>query len=198
MRQHRSLFQPWRKPPRNARLVFKGRVYSIYQWPQRLFDGRTVTYEAVWRPASVNIIATVGKRFLVTRERQPGIRGWYWGLPGGRAQDGETPLQGAKRELLEETGCVSRDWKLLGTERAWAVTRWMSCWYLARNCRKIADQSTHPGGEVVRVFEVGLEELLTRTLSWTGSILTDFAEMKHDRKMRDAFAKEVFGPAPGD
>ncbi len=197
MKQHKSQIRPWAKPPKNAKRVYKGRVYSVYQFPQKMYDGRVVTYETVWRPASVNIVATVGRKLLVTRERQPGIRGWYWGLPGGRARYGETPLQGAKRELREETGCVSRDWKLLSTERAWSVTRWMSCWYLARNCRRVAAQSTHPN-EIVKVVEVDLEEFLARTLSWTGSILTDFAEMTHDRRMRDTFAREVFGvPAAG-
>ncbi len=192
MKPHQPVIKPWRTPPKNARLVYKGRIFSVYQWQQKMFDGRHVTYEALWRPASVNIVATVGRKILVTRERTPGTRGWYWGMPGGRAKEGETPLQGAKRELLEETGYVSHDWKLLGTERAWSVSRWESCWYLARNCKKVAEQSTGPS-EIVRVFAVDLEDFLNRTLSWTGSILTDFAEMKHDRKMREAFAKEVLG-----
>jgi 8-oxo-dGTP pyrophosphatase MutT (NUDIX family) len=192
MKLKRAEIRAWTAPPKNAKLVYKGRVFSVYQWKQRLFDGRYVTYEAVWRPATVNIIATVGKKVLMTRERQPGISGWYLGIPGGRADYGETPLQGAKRELLEETGCVSDDWELLSTDRAWPVARWAVCWYLARNCRKVAEQSTHPS-EIVEVFSADLGQFLDGMVEIFGNVVCDFAEMKHDRRKRDAFARKAFG-----
>lgn len=34
-----------------------------------------------------------------------------WGLPGGRVDEGEDPIVGACRELLEETGIVVDPWK---------------------------------------------------------------------------------------
>jgi ADP-ribose pyrophosphatase len=187
----------WRAPPKNAQRVFKGRVFSVYQWKQRMFDGRYATYEAVWRPASVNIIATVGRKVLMTRERQPGTAGWYLGIPGGRALEGETPLQGAKRELLEETGYASDDWTLVGTDRAWPVTRWVTNWYIARNCKRVAAPSTSVN-ERVEVFAVGLDQFLRKTVSMWGNILCDFAEMKYDRRKRDAFAKKAFRSASAD
>ncbi|MDE1822159.1 MAG: NUDIX domain-containing protein [Euryarchaeota archaeon] len=110
--------------------MFQGRVFSVYRWQLRLFDGRHVRNEAVWRPATVNVIVTVGNKVLMTPERQPGIAGggWYQGMPGGRAREGETPLQGAKRELLEETGYASEDWTLLSIDPARPVTRWVVWW----------------------------------------------------------------------
>src|SRR5579864_3272082 len=35
-------------------------------------------------------------------------------VPTGEVDEGESPLQAAKRELLEETGCVSENWVSLG------------------------------------------------------------------------------------
>lgn len=38
---------------------------------------------------------------------------WSWELPGGNS-DGEEFLEAAKRELLEETGMVAKNWKEVG------------------------------------------------------------------------------------
>ncbi|NVK16758.1 MAG: NUDIX hydrolase [Rhodobacteraceae bacterium] len=43
---------------------------------------------------------------LVQRGKEP-IAGW-WGFPGGHVEMGETALQAAARELMEETGVTAR------------------------------------------------------------------------------------------
>ncbi len=43
---------------------------------------------------------------LVQRGKEPNA-GW-WGFPGGHVEMGETALQAAARELLEETGVIAR------------------------------------------------------------------------------------------
>jgi len=40
----------------------------------------------------------------------------YWGIPGGEIEQGETLEQGAKRELKEETGYISKNPKLFLAE----------------------------------------------------------------------------------
>jgi len=53
------------------------------------------------------------KRILLVRQYRLPAEGYIWELPAGRLDPGETPLQAAKRELIEETGCRARKWAKL-------------------------------------------------------------------------------------
>ena len=53
-----------------------------------------------------------GRVLLVRQYRLPAMR-YLWELPAGRVDEGETPLQAARRELGEETGYRARTWKKL-------------------------------------------------------------------------------------
>jgi hypothetical protein len=116
------------------------------------------------------------------------------GMPEGRAAEGKTPLDAAKREWLEETGSASHDWTRIGVEPARPVTRWMLCRYLARHCQKVAEPSTDPN-EIVEVFRVDLDRFLKQTVAMYGSVLTDFAEMTYHGDRRDSFARTALATA---
>lgn len=47
------------------------------------------------------VVVRLGRRFLVVHEKKHGQR-WY--LPAGRVEPGESLQEGARREVLEETG----------------------------------------------------------------------------------------------
>ena len=53
------------------------------------------------------------KHILLVRQYRLPARQSLWELPAGSLDEGEKPLQGAKRELKEETGCTARRWKKL-------------------------------------------------------------------------------------
>jgi ADP-ribose pyrophosphatase len=54
-------------------------------------------------------------RILLVRQYRLPARGYLWELPAGRVDPGETPLQAARRELVEETGYRAKKWTRLAT-----------------------------------------------------------------------------------
>jgi ADP-ribose pyrophosphatase len=60
--------------------------------------------------------------------------------PAGVIEYGEDPLHAAKRELLEELGCRSRDWSALGAYVLAGNLRGGTAHiFLARDCQKVAE-----------------------------------------------------------
>ena len=78
--------------------------------------------------------------------------------PAGMFEEGEAPLDVAKRELLEETGDTSDDWTYWGYtwESTSKLTNKMHL-FLAKNCIKVSEQHLDPN-EHVEVIKVSLDE----------------------------------------
>jgi len=55
------------------------------------------------------------KRILLVRQYRLPARQYLWELPAGKVDEGESPLQAAKRELIEETGYQAKKWTKLVT-----------------------------------------------------------------------------------
>jgi ADP-ribose pyrophosphatase len=55
------------------------------------------------------------KRILLVRQYRLPAEKQMWELPAGKVDDGEKPLQAAKRELIEETGYQAKKWTKLAS-----------------------------------------------------------------------------------
>ncbi len=65
---------------------------------------------------SVGIVALneKGEVALVGQWRYP-IKEYHWEIPAGMCEAGESPLENAKRELMEEAGVSAAKWTVLGS-----------------------------------------------------------------------------------
>jgi ADP-ribose pyrophosphatase len=103
--------------PPEAKLVFKGVIFDVYQWQQKMFDDSMATFEMLRRPGTVKVFAVQDGKIAVLDDEQP-WNGHSCELPGGRHDVKEkSELDCAKRELHEETGKVFRTWKLLKVQQ---------------------------------------------------------------------------------
>ena len=149
--------------PINAKRVFNGKIFDVYQWDQELFDGTSAVYEKLKRDDTGQVVAvTEDKKIIVLHQEQPG-KDVFDGIPGGRLEEGEEPLEATKRELLEETGYVSDDWELYYQVNPYSKIHWTVFCYIARNCKKISKQSLD-GGEKIQIDLVDFDKFIEMVL----------------------------------
>ncbi len=178
--------------PKKARKVFKGVLFDVYQWDQKMFDNSYAVFEKLKRLPTVQIFATRKNKVLMLREMQPGSNAIRISMPGGKVERGENPLTAAKRELIEETGFSSKDWSLV---KAYTSSKhkieWPVYLYSARNCVKTADQHPDPG-EKISLEWVPLKQFLDGFTENANDMMADFLHAKYDTKKRNALAKKIF------
>lgn len=150
-----------KKIPDNAKKVFEGVFFSVWQWEQELYDGTTKTFEYVSRPDVSTVIAvTKDNKILLLEEEQP-TQAKTFTFPSGVIDEGETPELCALRELKEETGYVSTQ-----IEKWFSYSAGKRVWcdyhiYIAKNCEKQLTQHLD-SGEKITAQEVKLEDLLEK------------------------------------
>jgi len=181
------------KLPQHAKKVFTGKIFDTYQWEQKLYDGTTATFEMLKRPGTIQIIPTAEETIYLSYEEQPTKTRTYTFF-GGRQEPNEDPLLTAKRELLEETGLESDYWELIKTYEYEGKIDWPMYLYVARNCRKVAEQKLDPG-EKIEVKKVSFEEFLELVSSehfWNLPVANDILRMRLDKDKLEEFKKKLF------
>lgn len=182
------------KIPNHAKRVFEGVIFDVYQWEQEMFDSSKATFEALKRPATIQIIPVLNGKILLSHEEQPNKPRTYTFL-GGRQETDEDPLLAAKRELLEETGLESIDWELFKIYEVEGKFDWQIYLYIARGCTKTSEQNLD-AGERIDVKEVNLEEFLKITAEenfWGHEIANDIFRIKEDQLKLTEFEQKLFG-----
>jgi len=180
--------------PPHAKKVFVGKIFDVYQWEQELYDGSTAIFEALRRPATIQIIPTSGDKIFLSFEEQPVIKNLSFSLLGGRIEPDEEPLVCAKRELQEEAGLESDDWELYSTYNFGGKIDWDWYIFIARNCKKTTEPNLDPG-EKIEVHEVPFDKFieLASEDSFHGATFTsEILRMRLEPQKLEKFKKKLF------
>ncbi len=154
--------QPDNPIPENAKKVFSGVIFDVYQWQQQMYDGSFKTFEKIGRDDAVNIIAiTADNKIIVTEEEQPNKRPFIT-IPGGKIEKDEDPETAAKRELLEETGYAPERLELFSAIQPFSKMDWTIYTFIGRDSKKVAEQRLD-NGEKIDLKLVSFEEFLDIT-----------------------------------
>lgn len=135
--------------PKHAKRVFKGKVFEIHQWQQKMYDSTTKTFEIAKRQDAASIIAVYKNKIVVLKQKQP-TKQWYYAMPGGYLDPGENPKQAAVRELLEETGLKPKKVKLWKSYKGSARVASNYHIFIAQDCEKVGEQKLD-GGEIIEI-----------------------------------------------
>jgi ADP-ribose pyrophosphatase len=99
----------------SSKVVYKGPVFTVTSDRVKEPSGIIAQRDVVRHSGSVVIVAvdesSLEPCVLLERQYRYAAQDHLWELPAGRIDPGETPLTGAKRELMEETGYRAREWK---------------------------------------------------------------------------------------
>ena len=101
--------------PVSRELVHAGRIVNLRSDTVRLYNGKIAGREVVEHNGGVVIAAvTENGSLLAVRQYRYPVSEELLELPAGKLDPGENPLDCAKRELSEETGCTAKNWVDLG------------------------------------------------------------------------------------
>jgi ADP-ribose pyrophosphatase len=99
----------------SSKITYKAPVFYVTSEQVVEPSGKKVRRDLIRHPGSVVIMAVDDSkpepRVLLARQYRYAADQYLWEFPAGRIDEGETPLEGAKRELLEETGYAAEKWK---------------------------------------------------------------------------------------
>jgi len=103
--------------PIGSETIYEGKFFDVVRRRFRHEDGEEVEREIVTHPGAVGVVVLDGDDLWLVRQPREAVGSPnLLELPAGKLdEEGESPLETAKRELAEEIGKQASDWEDLGS-----------------------------------------------------------------------------------
>ncbi|MFA6585697.1 MAG: NUDIX hydrolase [Candidatus Paceibacterota bacterium] len=179
--------------PDNAKKVFEGKVFDVYQWEQELYDGTKTIFEKLKRPDTVSCFPILDDGKILLLEQEQPQKKSFISTAGGRVDEEEDILSAAKRELLEETGYEAEEFILWDAQQPVSKVEWAIYTFIAKGLKKVKEP-TPDAGEKIKLLPVTLDELIDIAIDKRFSereVTFKFFEAKYDQKKKEEL-KELF------
>lgn len=100
----------------SSKTIHEGRVFSLVSENYTLKNGVTSRMDFIQHPGAAAMVPMINPTdVILIKQYRHAIREFIWEIPAGTLDPEESPLNCARRELIEETGYSAASWHQLGT-----------------------------------------------------------------------------------
>ncbi len=144
---------------KSREIVYKG-YFDVQLDQLQLPHGTTGSYVSVKAGHAAAILAiTKEGKLIINKEYRHPTGKWLLSCPGGRIDTGESPIEAAKRELLEETGYGGGRFSILGNAYPCPAVLDQIIYYVLVEDAEFIQLTHHEPFELIQTELKTLEEL---------------------------------------
>ena len=94
--------------------IHKGRTFTLYTENVTLDNGVTADIDVIRHPGASVILPLINDTIVMIYQYRHAVGKYIYEIPAGTLNKGESPLECAKRELMEETGYTASHFEKMG------------------------------------------------------------------------------------